>query len=332
MREIRLDNFTESFEKSKQIVITNHTNPDGDAMGSALGLQRVLRALGKQVQVIVPNPYPKFLWHLPGNDEVMVYSDGKKAANAAIERADLIFHLDYNAISRSADMSEALVSADAESVMIDHHRDPEGWPQHLYSDTDMSSTCQMIYEFCELYGWTAHIDREAAECLYTGIVTDTGSFKFASTTARTMEVASKLLALGVRPAEVQGKLFDSQPLARLRLLGAMLDQLEVSADGTTVLLYLSQEQCTQLGYEKGLTEGFVNYGLSIEGSLLTCFLREEDGLVKISLRSKGDLDVNLVSRAHFGGGGHINAAGGKLDMNLTEAIAHAKHALQWVDK
>ncbi|MEY2963079.1 MAG: hypothetical protein RL754_340 [Bacteroidota bacterium] len=329
MKEIRLDGFTEAFNQSKTIVITNHTSPDGDAMGSALGLKRVLEKLGKEVSVIVPNPYPKFLWHLAGNDEVMVYCDGKKAANSKIEAADMIFHLDYNAISRSADMEEALVAAKAKKVMIDHHRQPESWPDFIYSDIDMSSTCQMIYEFCHLYGWLDKLDRESAECLYTGLVTDTGSFRFPATTSRTMEIAGALMDLGVQPADLYDKIFDSQPVARLRLLGAMLDQLEISPDGTVVLLYLSSEQCLRLGYEKGITEGFVNYGLSIAGANMTCFLREEDGLVKISLRSKGDADVNILARASFNGGGHKNAAGGRLDMSIDEAVAYAKAHLPW---
>src|SRR5210317_185120 len=329
MKEIRLDDFTESFEKVSQVVITNHTNPDGDSMGSALALQRVLEKLGKSVKVIVPNPYPKFLWHLAGNDRVMIYCEGKKAANAAIEAADMIFHLDYNAYHRSADMEEALRAATAKKVMIDHHQQPEEWPDFIYSDTGMSSTCQMIYEFCAMYNWDQFLDKESAECLYTGIITDTGSFKFSATTSRTHEVAGKLLDLGVESQVVQNSIFDAQPIARLRLLGAMLDQLETNASGTIVLLYLSQSQCESLGYEKGITEGFVNYGLSIEGAQMTLFMREEEGIVKLSLRSKGIIDVNEIARASFNGGGHKNAAGGKLEMALPEALAYAKKVFAW---
>lgn len=329
MKEIRLNDFEKAFAEAQNIVITNHTNPDGDAMGSALALQRVLEKLGKTVSVIVPNPYPNFLWHLSGNDRVMIYSDGKKLANSHIEAADLIFHLDYNAYSRSADMEEALRAAKGKKVMIDHHQQPETWPDFIYSDTGMSSTCQMIYEFCELYGWTEHLDKEAAECLYTGIVTDTGSFKYSATTSRTHQVASHLLELGVKPQELHNTLFDTQPLARLRLLGAMLDQMQVSPKGDKVLLFLTERQCERLGYEKGITEGFVNYGLTIAGSQLTIFLREEDGAVKLSLRSKGEVDVNTIARASFNGGGHKNAAGGRLEMSITEAIDHAKSALEW---
>lgn len=329
MKEIRLDGFTEAFNTVQEIVITNHTSPDGDAMGSALGLQRVLEKMGKRVTVIVPNPYPKFLWHLAGNDSVMVYSEGKKSANEKIEKAEMIFHLDYNAISRSADMEEALVAAKAKKVMIDHHQQPESWPDFIYSDTAMSSTCQMIYEFCDLYQWLGYLDKESAECLYTGLVTDTGSFRFPSTTARTLQVASALMELGVQPFEVYDKVFDSQPVSRLRLLGAMLEHMDISPDGSVVLLHLSKAQCDSMGYEKGITEGFVNYGLSVDGAVLTCFMREEEGLVKISLRSKGDVDVNLLARASFNGGGHKNAAGGRLDMDLASAIAHAKKHLPW---
>lgn len=329
MQEIRLDGFKAAVDSAKNIVITNHTNPDGDAMGSALALKRVLEKLGKSVSVIVPNPYPEFLWHLAGNDSVMIYSDGKLAANAKIEAADMIFHLDYNAYSRAADMETALRAATATKVMIDHHQQPEDWPNFIYSDTGMSSTCQMIYELCDKMEWTGLLDKESAICIYTGIVTDTGSFKYSATSARTHEVASKLLELGVEPQQLHNKVFDSQPVARLRLLGAMLDQMEVSPDGKKVLLYLSEAQCKKLGYQKGITEGFVNYGLSISGSQLTIFLREEDGAVKLSLRSKGDFDVNTLAREHFNGGGHKNAAGGRIVMTMDEAIAHSKTHLGW---
>ena len=329
MQQIRLDGFKEAVLSAKNIVITNHTNPDGDAMGSALALKRVLEKLGKSVSVIVPNPYPEFLWHLAGNDTVMIYSDGKLAANAKIAAADMIFHLDYNAYHRSADMEVALRAAAATKVMIDHHQQPEDWPDFMYSDTGMSSTCQMIYELCDRMDWTSLLDKESAICMYTGIVTDTGSFKYSATSARTHEVASKLLDLGVEPQQLHNKVFDSQPVARLRLLGAMLDQMEVSPDGRKVLLYLSEVQCQKLGYKKGITEGFVNYGLSISGSELTIFLREEDGAVKLSLRSKGEVDVNTLAREHFNGGGHKNAAGGRIEMTMNEAIAHSKKYLGW---
>jgi len=193
----------------------------------------------------------------------------------------------------------------------------------------MSSTCQMIYELCDRMGWEHLLDEESAACIYTGIVTDTGSFKYSATSARTHEVASKLLGLGVQPQHLHNKVFDSQPVARLRLLGTMLEQMEVSQDKTKVLLYLTEEQCLQLGYQKGITEGFVNYGLSISGAILTIFLREEDGAVKLSLRSKGEFDVNALARSYFNGGGHKNAAGGRIEMNMSNAIKHAKKHLEW---
>ena len=237
MQEIRLDGFKDAVDSAKNVVITNHTNPDGDAMGSALALKRVLEKLDKSVSVIVPNPYPEFLWHLSGNAEVMIYSEGKLAANAKIESADMIFHLDYNAYHRSADMEQALRGAKAMKTVIDHHQQPENWPDFIYSDTMMSSTCQMIYELCDRMGWEHLLDEESAACIYTGIVTDTGSFKYSATSARTHEVASKPLGLGVQPQHLNNKVFDSQPVARLRLLGTMLEQMEVSQDKTKVLLY-----------------------------------------------------------------------------------------------
>ena len=329
MKEIRLDGFMETFKSASKIVITNHTNPDGDAMGSALALQQVLEKMGKEVSVVVPNPYPKFLSHLYGNDSVLIYSEGKIAGNTAIQEADMIFHLDYNAYGRTADMEQALRDAKASKTMIDHHQQPEDWPDFMYSDTDMSSTCQMIYEFCDMFGWLEYLDKHSAESMYTGIVTDTGSFKYSATTARTHEVASKLIGLGVEPQVLHGKIFDAQPAARLRLLGAMLDQMQLSPSGDKVLLYLTEKQCDRIGFEKGITEGFVNYGLSIAGSKMTIFMREEKGAVKLSLRSEGQIDVNQIARNGFNGGGHKNAAGGKLEMSIADALDYAKATLVW---
>ena len=329
MKEIRLDGFMETFKSASKIVITNHTNPDGDAMGSALALQQVLEKMGKEVSVVVPNPYPKFLSHLYGNDSVLIYSEGKNAGNTAIQEADMIFHLDYNSYGRTADMEQALRDAKASKTMIDHHQQPEDWPDFMYSDTDMSSTCQMIYEFCDMFGWLEYLDKHSAESMYTGIVTDTGSFKYSATTARTHEVASKLIGLGVEPQVLHGKIFDAQPAARLRLLGAMLDQMQLSPSGDKVLLYLTEKQCDRIGFEKGITEGFVNYGLSIAGSKMTIFMREEKGAVKLSLRSEGQIDVNQIARNGFNGGGHKNAAGGKLEMSIADALDYAKATLVW---
>ena len=324
MKEVRLEGLSEHLVKPQRIVVTNHVNPDGDAMGSALGLALALKKLGHEVVVVVPNNYPEFLKWLPGTADVIIADAAMEKAVEAIEKSTLIFHLDYNAMNRAAQLAEKFEKANAIKVLIDHHRQPESWPDYIFSDTEMSSTSQMIYEWLQMNNWLHVLDAEIANCLYTGIVTDTGSFRFAVTTDRTHQIAAHLLELGVKPNLVYDRVFDSNSLGRLRLLGCMLDKLEYFQDKKAVLLHLGKSDLMKNNYQKGDSEGFVNYGLSIGGTALSIFLREDKDLVKVSLRSKGTLDVNELARAYFNGGGHMNAAGGSLPMPMAEALAFSR--------
>lgn len=328
MKEVRLNGLKDQLQASKRIVITNHVNPDGDAMGSALGLKIALESLGHTVSVVVPNAYPNFLKWMAGNDEVVHAEQNMERAMDMINGADMIFHLDYNAYARSAGLEETLRAAAATKVMIDHHRQPEEWPDYIFSDTDMSSTCQMVYEWLEMNDWLAHLNKDAAECLYTGLVTDTGSFRFASTSAKTLSIASHLMQLGVVPNVIYDRVFDTNAVSRLKLLGAMLDNMIYLADFNATILYLDAAQQAKVGYEKGDSEGFVNYGLSVGGVKFSVFFREEGSMIKVSLRSKGAFDVNQIARVHFNGGGHLNAAGGRLNCTMDEAIARAKEVIE----
>lgn len=311
----------------QQIVVTNHVNPDGDAMGSALGLAGALKTMKHEIRVVVPNDYPEFLKWLPGAENVIDAEAQPEEAKLAIQSATVIFHLDYNAIHRAGGLEDLLKAATATRVLIDHHQQPEDWPDYIYSDTEMSSTSQMIFEWLEKFKWLHTINQDVAYCLYTGIVTDTGSFRFSSTTARTHHVAAQLLAKGVLPNVVFDNVFDSSSLGRLRLLGKMLDSLKYYEDQKAVLLHLGKNDLLRNNYQKGDSEGFVNYGLSIANTALSIFLREDKNVVKVSLRSKGSIDVNQLSRLYFNGGGHLQAAGGLLNMSLEEAIAHAEEII-----
>ena len=327
MKEIRLQGLREHLETPQRIVVTNHVNPDGDAMGSALGLAIALNKLGHEVSVVVPNDYPEFLKWLPGTLDVILGDANPELAKDLISKADMIFHLDYNAMNRAAQLADLFESAQAIKVLIDHHRQPESWPDFIFSDTEMSSTSQMIYEWLEMNNWLHILDADIANCLYTGLVTDTGSFRFAITTSRTHQIAAHLLALGVAPNLVYDRVFDSNTLGRLRLLGAMLDKLEYFPEKKAVLLHLGKADLMKNNYQKGDSEGFVNYGLSIGGTSLSIFLREDKDVVKVSLRSKGTLDVNDLARKHFNGGGHMNAAGGSLPLPLSEALAFSRNII-----
>jgi phosphoesterase RecJ-like protein len=327
MKVMRLNGLKEHLETPQRIVVTNHTNPDGDAMGSALGLAIALTKKGHIAQVVVPNAYPDFLKWLPGDEEVLVAESNMQEAEMIIGQAECIFHLDYNAYSRAGCMQNMLEKSSAVKVLIDHHQQPESWPDYIYSDTAMSSTAQMIYEWLAFNNWTNVIDEDIAQCLYTGLVTDTGSFRFAVTTSRTHRIAAELLGKGVKPNQVYDRVFDSNKIGRLRLLGAMLDKMEYLPDAAAAILYLAKPELMRYQYQKGDSEGFVNYGLSISGIRLSVFLREDKDMVKVSLRSKGNLDVNKLARKFFNGGGHANAAGGRLNLSMEHALEHTRKVI-----
>ncbi|MCK7591761.1 bifunctional oligoribonuclease/PAP phosphatase NrnA [Subsaxibacter sp. CAU 1640] len=306
----------------KCIVIVPHKNPDGDAIGSSLGLYLYLTKLNHNVHVIAPNDYPDFLKWMPQETSVLKYEQDKSMANDLIAQAQIIFTLDFNALKRVDEMATPLEASSAIKIMIDHHQQPEDYAKYRYSDTSMSSTCEMIYNFIEMLGDDDSIDEEIATCLYTGIMTDTGSFRYPSTTSKTHHVIANLMDRGANNAEIHNAIYDTNSPERLQLLGCALKNLKVIPELRTAYITLSQDELNQFNFKKGDTEGFVNYGLSIENILFAAIFIEhkQEGIVKISLRSKGDFSVNEFARAHFDGGGHTNAAGGKSDLNLKDTV------------
>lgn len=322
-----IDSFHSIFKTAKKLVITNHMNPDGDAMGSALGLAGVLQKRGFEVQVIVPNPYPSFLYWMGGNQKVMVYDNNIEDCNTIIQESDLIIHLDYNALHRSGSMQEILESSKAKKMMIDHHQQPDDFPDATYSDTSMSSTCEMVFHLVKALGWEDDISKMEADCLYTGIVTDTGGFRFGSTSPITHQVAASLLGKGVLPQEIASRVYDTNSPERLKLLSKALENMELLPELNAAIIHLSKSELQEFNFKKGDTEGFVNYGLSIQGVKLSIFMAEKDGLIKMSFRSKGNFDVNQVARKYFNGGGHINAAGGATSDSLEDTIKRVKDVL-----
>jgi bifunctional oligoribonuclease and PAP phosphatase NrnA len=307
--------------KSDKIAIVNHINPDGDAMGSALGLAGILKNLGhQQVQVVTPNDYPPNLHWLAGNELVLNAESDMALARNLLHEADLIFALDFNDPARAGDLEEALASSPAKKVLIDHHQEPTGFAQINFWDPASCATAQLVFELAFMMDWQDAISSELAACFYTGILTDTGSFRFSSTTAQTHQIAAWCLNKGVNPDLIFDALFNQNTTARFKLLGTMLNRMEIFPELQTVLLYLKKEEMEASGYQKGDTEGFVNYGLSISGIRFAAFFIERENLTKISFRSKGDFDVNTFSRAHFNGGGHRNAAGGSCKEGLTYGL------------
>ncbi len=309
-------------ESTRRIVLVPHKNPDGDAIGACLALYHFFSGQGHEVHLISPNDFPEFLKWMPGATAVQFYEGSREEARKKIEAADLVFTLDFNALDRSGAMQQPLEQCGATFVMIDHHQSPDTYAEFTFSDTQMSSTCEMVYHFLTALGAEDAIDVRMATCLYTGILTDTGSFKYAATTPTTMRVAADLMERGAPHARIHRDIFDTNRPQRLQLLGCALQNLVILPAYRTAYITLSQEELDQHDFRKGDTEGFVNYGLSLKDVALAAIFIEnrEEGIVKISFRSQGDFSVNQLAREHFEGGGHRNAAGGRSTETLEATV------------
>ena len=308
----------------KKVVIVPHKNPDGDAMGSTLGLYHYLEKLGHSATVIAPNDYPEFLKWIPGTESVVIHEKELAVADALISDADLIFTLDFNALHRCGAMEIPIENSKAIKVMIDHHQQPDAYAAFMYSDVTMCSTCQMVYHFIEKMGDLDLIDITIGEALYTGIMTDTASFRFPLTTSTTHRVIAHLIDVGVEKSKIHNSVYDTNSFGRLQLLGCALNNLRFLENFKTAYISLSNKELDAHGFEKGDTEGLVNYGLSLKGAKFAVIFIEhkEESIIKISFRSKGSFDVNAFARTHFHGGGHKNASGGRSTLNLEDTIAN----------
>lgn len=308
--EEQLLKLQELLARPKRIAIVSHYNPDGDAIGSSLGLLHVLRALGHTVAAVMPNTPADFLDWMPGRKELLCFDRSPDAALSTIRTSDLVFCVDFNQLDRIGALEET-VRAAAVKVLIDHHQQPDTFSVATFSDTSASSTCQMVFDIITALGHADKIGVDAATCLYTGMVTDSGSFRFRSTTPHTMQVAASLMERGVEIDRVHGALADTNTVDRLQLLGfALSERMTALPQHRTVIIGLNKEDLARYNYKTGDTEGFVNYGLSVKGMRLAVFFVERTDLVKISMRSKGNLPVDRFLKEHFNGGGHANAAGG----------------------
>jgi len=306
----------------KKIAIIPHKNPDGDAIGSTLGLLNYLLQLNHDAVVIAPNDFPDFLKWLPKVETIKIHETNKDVCDTFINTADIVFTLDFNALHRTGNMATVLENSNAIKIMIDHHQQPDNYAKYMFSDVTMSSTCEMVYHFLDKLGALNYINPEIATCLYVGIMTDTGSFRFRSTTSTTHRIIAQLIEKGADNTQIHNNVYDTNSYNRLQLLGCALSNLKVLPEHKAAYITLSQDELQKLDYKKGDTEGFVNYALSLNKTVLAAIFIEDrkQGIIKISLRSKGDFSVNELSRAHFEGGGHTNAAGGKSDESLSKTV------------
>jgi len=306
----------------KKIAIIPHRGPDGDAMGSTLGLYHFLLKNNHQPTVIAPNDFPDFLAWLPGSETVKIFEKDTENCTKILEEAELIFTLDFNAFHRTGEMEHTLAKLTAPFIMIDHHQKPDDYATYMYSDTAFGSTCEMVYNFISFLDKKQDLDKTIATCIYTGILTDSGSFRFPGTTGNTHRIIAELIDLGVENTQIPVLLFDNSSYSRLQLLGRALQNMKVFEEYKASYTTLTQEELDVFHYVKGDTEGIVNYGLSIKGICFTAIFIEnkDENIIKISFRSQGGFDVNQFARDHFNGGGHSNAAGGRSEVSMEETV------------
>lgn len=329
MNNLQISETKQLLSTPQKSIIIPHKNPDGDAIGSTLALWHYLKNSGQEAVVLAPNDFPKFLKWLPGAEDIVIFETDITKGIELIASATVIYTLDFNHLGRVEALQPYLEESAATFVMIDHHQAPSDYAKITYSDTSMSSTCEMVYNFLEAIGAKNEITAEMANCMYTGIMTDTGSFRFPSTTSRTHRVIAHLIDCGAKNSSIHEKIHDSNTPSRLHLLGCALNNMVILEEYSTAYITLSQDELNKHKFKKGDTEGFVNYGLTLEGvSFAVIFIENrDDQIIKISFRSQGSFSVNEFSRAHFHGGGHTNAAGGKSDVSLTETVTYFKSLL-----
>ena len=322
MNTDQIQSLKQELSTPKKIVIVPHKNPDGDAVGSVIALYGYLIQSGHKVNMISPNDFPTFLKWMEHSDLFLNYEQEEKKADLLIKEADFIFNMDHNAFHRAGHMERILGEGQATYVMIDHHQQPDDFATYTYSDTAMSSTCEMVYHFLEMLSDTDKITPAMATAMYTGILTDTGSFKYRSTTSTTLRVAANLVDKGANSEAINRKIYDVNTPSRMKLLGVALNNMVILEKYRTAFITLTQKELDANNFKKGDTEGFVNYALGLDGVVFAQILieKESESIIKTSLRSKGDFDVNKLARDNWEGGGHKNAAGGKSDLSMIDTV------------
>lgn len=317
-------------ERGESFVIITHVSPDGDAIGSALALYHFLIAYGKDnVSVIVPNDFPVFLKWLPGAKDIVVYEKYSEFADQLVGSADVLFCLDFNDPKRTEKLSEALVNSKSRKVLIDHHLDPVEFCNVTMSYPSISSTSEMVFRFICRMGLFDLIDKNGAECIYAGMMTDTGSFTYNSNQPEIYTIIGELIKKGIDKDLIYRRINQVYSEDRLRLMGYVLyEKMKVYPDKQAALIVLSLDELSRFNYQKGDTEGFVNLPLSIEGISFTVFIREDTDYMKISLRSVGDFPCNEFASTYFNGGGHKNASGGEFYGSLEDAVKTFEEGLE----
>lgn len=319
--KIELETFDRVIKDHHSFVILPHYNPDGDAIGSALAFYIVLKKLQKKVIVISPSQYPDFLYWLPENKKIKVLGKKTEKDPDIFKESEVIISVDFNEISRIANVRSRFEESKAYKIIIDHHPNPKNFADLMISAPEYSSTSELIYDIFKNTFLTAYIDTDVATCIYTGIMTDTGSFNYNSSNPNTFRVVADLLELGVDKDSAYDKTYNSFSVDRMRFMGhVMLNRMIVLDEYKTAYIYITAKDRKDFREKFGDTENFVNIPLAIKGIRFTAIFIERDDFVKISFRSKGNFDVNKFASEHFNGGGHMNASGGESYQSIQETL------------
>lgn len=322
-------------EENSLFVLTCHAGPDGDALGSTLGLAHYLTALGKEAVVIVPDAYPDFLAWMPGSQEVVRFDKHREKAELMLAMADVILAMDYNALSRVDDMGPLIGNAKAVKVLVDHHLQPDAFCDLSFSFPQLSSTCEVVFRLVVAMGGFEVLTKAACECLYAGMMTDTGCFSYGPCTQELYIIISMLMQKEINKDRIYNKVFNNYSEGRLRMMGYVLyKKMRVFPEYRAALITLSREEMRRFDFNKGDTEGLVNIPLQMKGVSFSAFLREdtEKDLIRVSLRSQGTFPCNKFAARYFNGGGHLNASGGQFLGTLQEAIRVFEEALAEFNK
>ena len=324
-----LASLTALLDQPCKIVITTHHKPDGDAMGSSLGLYNYLIQQGHHAKVITPTDYPDFLNWMPGNEEVIIFTENTKQSATLIAEAEIIFCLDFNNLTRINEMGVLVGESRAYKVMIDHHLEPEDFDDYRHWDINACAAAQLVYTFItEQLGKKEFISKDVATCLYTGIMTDSGSFRFPTATATVHRITADLIEAGANNSRIHELVYNSASENRLRFLGHCLANcLEIIPEYNTAIISVTKADIGRFSVNTGDTEGIVNYALSIASVRLAAFIVERSDRVKLSLRSKGEFPANEICKKYFKGGGHRNAAGGQSEDTLEATVTKFKNIL-----
>ena len=322
-----VDSFKKIISDNESFIITTHRGPDGDAMGSSMAMYNLLVNLKKDVNVIIPNSFPNFLSWLPNIKNVINHEENNSDTTNIFSEVDVIIMLDFNDLSRIQNIERYVTNSNAKKILIDHHQDPDLSICDLsFCDTTYSSTCELLYMILNQAKF--NLTKNIADCLYTGILTDTGSFKFSCTTKNTHISVGDLISKGVNATEISNLIYNNYSHDRIKLLGhCLINKLKIY-NNSSAIISLSEDELKKFNFKKGDTEGIINYALSIKEVIFAVFIVEKDNIVKLSFRSLGNINVQEISKRYFGGGGHFNAAGAKSDLSLDKTIKKVENIIK----